>query len=84
VGTSSLSAFDVLARLIYFDTVFFQKVNTILKGFSPTEKLEDHDALFSGKYFSLEYIEGQIEVLGQLANQGLLYFGVRKMQNQYF
>ena len=84
MGTFLFSLLYNLSSLVYLDAMFLEEVDTILKIFPSAEKLEHHDALFSGKDFRFEYIERQIEIRGQLADQWFLHFCFREMQNQYF
>ncbi len=84
MGTFLFSLLYNLSCLVYLDALFLEEVDAILKIFPSPDKLEHHDALFSGENLSFQYIERQIEIRGQLADQWLLHFGFREMQNQYF
>jgi hypothetical protein len=84
MGTFSFALFDILPGLVDFDAMRLKVVDTILKGLAAAEKLEDHDALFPGKDFCLENIEGQVKVLGKVAYQRLLHLCFWKMENKYF
>jgi hypothetical protein len=84
MGAGIIVALDFTGCILDVHTLGFEVLNAILEILSRTREFQHHVALFAGQDASIEDIENQVIVQGQVADQGFLDFGPGESQDENF
>jgi hypothetical protein len=84
LGADRFIAFDFSRSVLYINALGFEVVDTFPEIFAGSGQLQHHVAFFAWQDSRIEYIENQVVIAGQVANNRLLDLSHRKTKNQYF
>ncbi len=75
---------DLLLCILNFYPVIFEVFDTLSEIFPVSGKFKHQNPFFSGKNGCVEYVEGQIIIFYQSADQGFMHDLFGKTKNKYF